>query len=64
MAVRRAFAKQLRFLEENLHHPSTRAKKYDESRDIWQGRVSRDGRFYSRIIDDRYVMDAIIPHPK
>jgi mRNA-degrading endonuclease RelE of RelBE toxin-antitoxin system len=27
--VRRAFAKQLRFLVANLHHPSLRAKKYD-----------------------------------
>jgi mRNA-degrading endonuclease RelE of RelBE toxin-antitoxin system len=29
-AVRRAFEKQLRLLENNLQHPSLRAKKYDE----------------------------------
>ena len=34
--VRKAFFKQIRFLAENLHHPSLRAKKYDESQDLWQ----------------------------
>jgi mRNA-degrading endonuclease RelE of RelBE toxin-antitoxin system len=33
--VRKAFRKQLRFLAANLHHPSLRAKKYDEARDLW-----------------------------
>lgn len=32
--VKRAFEKQLRFLVDNLQHPSLHAKKYDESRDI------------------------------
>ena len=33
-AVRNAFYKQVRFLEENLRHPSLHAKKYDEGQDI------------------------------
>jgi hypothetical protein len=33
--VQRAFDKQSLLLTENLHHPSLRAKKYDESRDLW-----------------------------
>jgi len=45
-AVRTAFDKQIRFLANDLHHPSLRAKKYDESRDLWQARVTRDWRFY------------------
>ena len=40
--VRKAFFKQVSFLEQNLHHPSLRAKKYDESSDIWQARVNKD----------------------
>jgi mRNA-degrading endonuclease RelE of RelBE toxin-antitoxin system len=40
-AVERAFYKQLRFLEDNLLHPSLPAKKYDEAADLWQARVSR-----------------------
>lgn len=40
--VRKAFHKQLAFLERDLHHPSLHAKKYDEARDIWQARVNKD----------------------
>jgi AbrB family looped-hinge helix DNA binding protein len=47
LAVRKAFRKQLRFLAENLQHPSLRAKKYDEARDIWQARVNDDWRLRS-----------------
>jgi mRNA interferase RelE/StbE len=64
LAVRRAFAKQLRFLAGNLHHPSLRAKKYDESRDLWQACVTRDWRFYFTIVGDTYVIEDVIPHPK
>lgn len=64
LSVRKAFLKQLAFLERDLHHPSLRAKKYDESRDIWQARVSRDWRFYFTIADDAYVVHDVIPHPK
>jgi len=35
--VQKAFEKQAKLLVENLHHPSLRAKKYDERNDIWQG---------------------------
>jgi mRNA interferase RelE/StbE len=62
--VRRAFEKQLRFLAGNLHHPSLRAKKYDESKDLWQGRVNRDWRFYFTIAKDVYLIEDITPHPK
>lgn len=63
-AVQRAFDKQVRLLAENLHHPSLHAKKYDESRDLWQARVNRDWRFYFTIIDDTYRIEDLIPHPK
>lgn len=39
--IRKAFAKQLRFLLANLQHPSLHAKKYSEEIDLWQGRVHR-----------------------
>jgi len=38
-AVRKAFFKQIKFLEKDLHHPSLRAKKYDEAKGRWQARV-------------------------
>jgi len=63
-AVRKAFSKQLAFLERDPHHPSLRAKKYDESREIWQARVNRDWRFYFKIEDEMYVIRDVMPHPK
>jgi mRNA interferase RelE/StbE len=59
--VRKAFHKQLAFLERDLHHPSLHAKKYDEARDIWQARVNKDWRFYFRIVDDAYVIRDVVP---
>jgi plasmid maintenance system killer protein len=62
--VRKAFFKQIKFLEQNLQHPSLHAKKYDETQDIWQARVNRDWRFYFNIVGETYVIRDIIPHPK
>jgi mRNA interferase RelE/StbE len=56
--------KQLALLTENLRHPSLRAKKYDEARDIWQARVNAGWRFYFTIQGDTYYLLDIIPHPK
>ena len=62
--VQRAFEKQLRFLMNNLLHPSLHAKKYDESKDLWQARVNKEWRFYFTITDDAYRIEKVIPHPK
>jgi mRNA-degrading endonuclease RelE of RelBE toxin-antitoxin system len=62
--IKKAFAKQAGFLATNLRHPSLKAKKYDEKRDIWQARVTGSWRFYFRIEGDTYVLLDIIPHPK
>jgi plasmid maintenance system killer protein len=51
-------------LLQNLHNPSLRAKKYDESRNLWQARVNKDWRFYFLIRDDAYLITDIIRHPK
>jgi mRNA interferase RelE/StbE len=62
--VRKAFLKQVRFLTENIQHPSLSAKKYDEVKDIWQARVNRNWRFYFSIVGDTYFIRDIVPHPK
>jgi hypothetical protein len=62
--VQKAIYKQLRFLADNLSHPSLHAKKYDEARDLWQARVNRDWRFYFRIEDNTCFITDVIPHPK
>ena len=64
LKVRLAFNKQLRFLVDNLQHPSLHAKKYDESKDLWQARVNKAWRFYFTIADDTYRIEDVIPHPK
>jgi plasmid maintenance system killer protein len=62
--VQKDFEKHtLRHLLRDLRHPSLRAKKYDETRDIWQARVNRDWRFYFQIDGDTYVLLTIISHP-
>jgi hypothetical protein len=55
--------KQLACLVQDLLHPSLRAKKYDTSQNIWQGRINVAWRFYFKIEGDSYLLD-IIPHPK
>ena len=47
-AVQRAFEKQLRFLAADLHYRSLRAKKYNESQDLWQARVTNAGASISK----------------
>ncbi len=62
--VQEAFYKQARFLEQNLRHPSLRAKKYDEASDVWQARVTGNWRFYFTIEADEYRLRIIRKHPK
>ena len=63
-AIQQAFDKQALLLLENLRHPSLRAKKYDESRDLWQARVTGSWRFYFKIEGDTYRLEEIKAHPK
>jgi hypothetical protein len=63
-AVRKAFFKQIRFLESDLRRPSLQAKKYNEAAGIWQARVNDDWRRYFRIVGDTYRIIKVIPHPK
>ena len=63
-SIQKRCDKQLALLVENLRHPSLRAKKYDEVRDIWQARVNKGWRFYFVIRGDLYYLLDLIPHPK
>ena len=62
--VQKTADKQLDLLLNDLRHPSLRSKKYDERRDIWQGRITRDWRFYFQITGDACLILAITKHPK
>jgi len=62
--IQKAFNKCLVFLAQNLRHPSLHAKKYDESRGIWQARVTKGWRFYFTIDGNTYNLHDIKFHPK
>lgn len=64
MQVQKAFDKQAKLLIDNLRHPGLHSKKFDEARDIWQARVTRDWRFYFTIEGDTHHLHTIIKHPK
>ena len=63
-AIQQAFDKQSLLLLQNLRHPSLHAKKYDESADLWQARVTGSWRFYFKIAGDTYRLEEIKAHPK
>lgn len=63
-SIQHTFQQKAAFLLENLHHPSLHAKKYDETRGVWQARVNKDWRFYFLIEGDSYVLIDIMRHPK
>ncbi len=62
--IQKAFDRRVALLVQNLRHSSLRAKKYDEPRDIWQGRVNGGWRFYFKIEGDLYYLIDLIHHPK
>jgi mRNA interferase RelE/StbE len=62
--IQKQCIKQIELLKQDLRHPSLRAKKYDEARGLWQGRVNRNWRFYFVIVADGYYMIDVIAHPK
>jgi plasmid maintenance system killer protein len=62
--VKKDFKKQLELLLKNRNHPSLHAKKYDETRGIWQARVNNSWRMYFVIEKNIYYFVDIMAHPK
>ena len=62
--VQKAFDKQSQLLAQSLRHPSLRAKKFDEARDVWQARATKAWRFYFTIEGDIYTIIGLAEHPK
>lgn len=57
-----AFRKQVRFLLQDIRHPSLRAKKYEEETGVWQARVTGNVRLFFRIEGDVYRLLNIRRH--
>ena len=64
LKMQKAFDKQARLLAHNLLYPSLHAKKFSESEDLWQARITKDWRFFFKIEGGTYVIVSIVPHPK
>lgn len=62
--IRVVFDKQLKLMLENFRHPSLQTKLFDDSKQVWQGRVTQKWRFYFKITGDIYEFVAITKHPK
>lgn len=60
--TQKKFDKQLKHLLENIRHPSLKAKKFNEEKEIWQARVDREIRFYFLIEEDVYILLDIKKH--
>jgi mRNA-degrading endonuclease RelE of RelBE toxin-antitoxin system len=60
--IQKAFDKQFLILLKNSRHPSLRVKKFDESKGIWQGRVTKGYRFYFETKSDLYIFHEIRKH--
>lgn len=62
--LKRKADKQFSLLIKNLRHPSIHVKKYDESQNIWQGRIDKQYRFFFKIEKDIIYIITITKHPK
>lgn len=60
--VQKAADKQLERLLSDFHHPSLNAKKMQDPRDIWEGRVNKGYRFTFQIHEDVYFLRRIGTH--
>jgi len=60
--IRKQADNKISLLVNNLHHPSLRIKKIQGSKDIWEGRVTKDIRFTFQIVKDVYTLRRIGKH--
>ena len=60
--IQKSADKQLAMLLSDFHHPSLNAKKMQDPRDIWEGRVAKGYRFTFQIEKDLYFLRRIGTH--
>jgi len=61
-SIQKAADKQLSRLLSDFYHPSLNAKKMQDPRDIWEGRVTKGYRFTFQIQEDAYFLRRIGTH--
>ena len=64
LSIQKKVDKQIKFLLNDLRHPSIQAKKLEGIQDIWEGRVDRSYRFIFTIQGETITFIAVGPHDK
>ncbi len=62
LSIRNKFDRQIKYLLQDLRHPSIHAKKKQGAEDIWEGRVDRFYRFTFIISGEVITLRAVGPH--
>ncbi len=57
--IQTAIDKQIEFFMSNPGHPSLNIKKMNDSRDIWEGRITKSYRFTYQTKRDTYVLRTV-----
>lgn len=60
--IQKATQKQLGLLLSNPDHPSLNIKKMQDSREIWEGRISYSYRFTFQKTEDAYILRTLGTH--
>ena len=60
--IRRLTDKQLELLLSNPQYPSLQIKKMEDSRDIWEGRITKNYRFTFCIQGATYILRKVGTH--
>ncbi len=60
--IKRKTEQSLRFLIDNIQHPSLRAKKMEGVKDIWEASVTMQYRFTFEIREDDIILRRIGTH--
>lgn len=61
-SIKKKTDKILRFLVNDIRHPSIRAKKIQGAGDIWEGRIDKFHRFTFQIEGDKILLRSIGEH--
>lgn len=61
-SIQKKTSRILKFLVDDLRHPSIRAKKIQGADDVWEGRVDKFHRFTFEIKDDDIILRSIGVH--
>lgn len=60
--IQKQIDKKITLLITNPRHPSLRIKKVQKTKDIWEGRITKNVRFTFQIIKDTYILRRIGKH--